>query len=132
TSTWGLGELLAAAVEQDVERIVVGLGGSGTNDAGAGMLAALGAGPGEVLGGGGTGLIATREGDLSGLAAARERCAGVELVAATDVASPWLGLKGASAVFAEQKGATPEQSQMLEGALGHFVDQVRRVMPAGP
>lgn len=131
TSTWGLGELLAAVLEQDVQRIVVGLGGSGTNDGGAGMLAALGAGPRDVLGGGGAGLIATRGGDLTGLAATRERFAGVEIIAATDVASPLLGLKGASAVFAERKGATPEQSQLLEGSLGHFVDQVRRVLPAG-
>lgn len=131
TTSWGLGELLDAALAQDVQRIVVGLGGSGTNDAGAGMLAALGAGPRDVLGGGGAGLIATREGDLAGLAATRERFAGVELVAATDVASPLLGLQGASAVFSEQKGATPEQSQVLEGALGHFADQVRRVLPPG-
>lgn len=131
TTSWGLGELLEAALEQDVQRIVVGLGGSGTNDAGAGMLAALGAGPRDVLGGGGAGLIATREGDLAGLAATRERFAGVELVAATDVASPLLGLQGASAVFSEQKGATPEQSQLLEAALGHFADQVRRVLPPG-
>lgn len=131
TTTWGLGELLAAALDHDVHRVVVGLGGSGTNDAGAGMLGALGAGPREALGGGGAGLIATREADLAGLASARERFAGVELVAATDVASPLLGLQGASAVFAEQKGATPEQSQLLEAALGHFVEQVRRVQPAG-
>ena len=131
TSTRGLGELLDAALAQGVQRIVVGLGGSGTNDAGAGMLAALGAGPREALGGGGAGLIAVREPDLAGLAAARERFAGVELVAATDVASPLLGLQGASAVFSEQKGATPEQAQVLEGALGHFADVVRRVMPAG-
>ena len=72
-----------------------------------------------------------RQPDLAGLAAARERFAGVELVAATDVGSPLLGLQGASAVFSEQKGATPEQAQVLEGALGHFTDVVRRVMPAG-
>lgn len=131
TSTWGLGELLAAALDEGVDRIVVGLGGSGTNDAGAGMLAALGAGPGEVLGGGGAGLIAAREGDLSGLLDVRDRFAGVEIVAATDVASPLLGMQGASAVFAGQKGATPQQSQVLEGALGHFADLVRRVAPAG-
>lgn len=131
TTTWGLGELLAAALDHDVQRIVVGLGGSGTNDAGAGMLAALGAGPRDVLGGGGAGLIATREGDLAGLARTRERFAGVELVAATDVASPLLGLQGASAVFAEQKGADAQQSQLLEGALGHFAEQVRRVLPPG-
>lgn len=131
TSTWGLGELLDAALDHGVSRIVVGLGGSSTNDAGAGMLAALGAGPRDLLDGGGAGLIATREGDLAGLAATRERFAGVELIAATDVASPLLGLQGASAVFSAQKGATPEQSQLLEAALGHFVDQVRRVLPAG-
>ncbi|WP_434966852.1 glycerate kinase family protein [Janibacter indicus] len=131
TTTHGLGELLDAALAQDVQRIVVGLGGSGTNDAGAGMLAALGAGPREALGGGGAGLIAVREPDLAGLAAARERFAGVELVAATDVASPLLGLQGASAVFSEQKGATPEEAQVLEGALGHFADVVRRVLPPG-
>lgn len=129
TSTWGLGELLETALAQGVDRIVVGLGGSSTNDAGAGMLAALGAGPRDVLGGGGAGLIATREGDLADLVATRERFAGVELVAATDVASPLLGLQGASAVFSEQKGASPEQSQVLEGAVGHFADQVRRVLP---
>lgn len=129
TTTHGLGELLDAALAQDVQRIVVGLGGSGTNDAGAGMLAALGAGPREALGGGGAGLIAVREPDLAGLAAARERFAGVELVAATDVASPLLGLQGASAVFSEQKGATPEEAQVLEGALGHFADVVRRALP---
>lgn len=129
TTTWGLGQLLEAALDHDVQQIVVGLGGSATNDAGAGMLAALGAGPREVLGGGGAGLIAVREGDLAGLAATRRRFAGVELVAATDVASPLLGLQGASAVFSEQKGATPEQGQVLEAALGHFADQVRRVLP---
>lgn len=132
TTTHGLGELLDAALAQDVQRIVVGLGGSGTNDAGAGMLAALGAGPREALSGGGAGLIAVREPDLAGLAAARERFAGVELVAATDVASPLLGLQGASAVFSEQKGATPEEAQVLEGALGHFADVVRRVLPRAP
>ena len=131
TTTHGLGELLDAALAQDVQRIVVGLGGSGTNDAGAGMLAALGAGPREALGGGGASLIAVREPDLAGLAAARERFAGVELVAATDVASPLLGLQGASAVFSEQKGATPEEAQVLEGALGHFADVVRRALPPG-
>ena len=131
TSTRGLGELIAAAVDEGAGRIVVGLGGSGTNDAGAGMLAALGAGPGEVLGGGGAGLVAAREGDLAELAAVRERLSGVDLVVATDVDAPLLGLQGASAVYAEQKGATPEQGQLLEASLGHFADLVRRVLPPG-
>lgn len=129
TSTYGLGELLLAALDEGVDRIVVGLGGSGTNDAGAGLLAALGAGPPDVLAGGGQGLVAAREGDLAGLDAARERLAGVELVVATDVDAPLLGLQGASAVYAEQKGAAPDQAQLLEASLGHFADLVRRVMP---
>lgn len=131
TSTRGLGELIAAAADEGAERIVVGLGGSGTNDAGAGMLAALGAGPGEVLGGGGAGLVAAREGDLAELAAVRQRLAAIDLVVATDVDAPLLGLQGASAVYAEQKGATPEQGQLLEASLGHFADLVRRVLPPG-
>lgn len=131
TSTRGLGVLILAALDEGVRRIVVGLGGSGTNDAGAGLLAALGAGPEEVLAGGGAGLVATREGDLAGLAEARRRLGGVELVVATDVDAPLLGLQGASAVYAEQKGADPEQAQLLEASLGHFADMVRRALPPG-
>ncbi|WP_370892274.1 glycerate kinase [Janibacter sp. GXQ6167] len=130
TTTVGLGELIAAATDYDVQRIVVGLGGSGTNDAGAGLLAALGAGPADVLATGGEGLLAVRESDLEGLAAVRERLAGIELIAATDVDAPLLGLQGASAVYAEQKGASAEQAQALEACLGHFADQVGRVLPA--
>lgn len=130
TSTSGLGQLLSAAVDEGAERIVIGLGGSGTNDAGAGMLAALGAGPPQALAVGGGALGEVTAADLDGLAAVVERFAGIELVAATDVRSPLLGLQGASAVFAEQKGATPEQAQGLEAALGHFADLVTRVRPA--
>lgn len=128
-STQGLGELIAAAADLDVRRIIIGLGGSGTNDAGAGLLAALGVGPREVLARGGEGLLAVREGDLEGLRAVRERVAGIELIAATDVDAPLLGLQGASAVYAEQKGASAEQAQALEACLGHFSDLVGRVLP---
>lgn len=132
TTTRGLGELVAAALDEGVDRLVVGLGGSGTNDGGAGMLAALGAGPDDVLTGGGQGLVVAREADLAGMTDVRARLAGVELVAATDVDAPLLGLQGASAVYAEQKGADPEQAQLLEASLGHFADLVRRVLPPGP
>ncbi|HHU09517.1 MAG TPA: glycerate kinase [Intrasporangiaceae bacterium] len=128
TSTFGVGQLIEVALAEGARRIVVGLGGSGTNDAGAGMLAALGAGEEPRLRGGGLALQDLGDDDLPGLLAARDRLAGVDLVAATDVASPLLGLQGASAVFAPQKGATPEQAQALEGALGRFHEIVTRTL----
>ena len=126
TTTYGVGELLRVALRAGATRVVVGLGGSGTNDAGAGMLAALGVGPGDgagqsgVLARGGGGLGAVTAADLAGLAELRARLAGVELLVATDVDVPLLGLHGSSAGFAPQKGATPEQAQELERALGSF------------
>lgn len=129
TTTYGVGQLLLAALDLGATRIVVGLGGSGTNDAGAGLLAALGVGSRARLGSGGLALEAVEAADLDGLEAARARFRTVDLVVASDVDSPLLGLKGASAVFAEQKGATPEDAQRLEGALSHFASVVSRVRP---
>jgi glycerate kinase len=129
TSTWGVGQLLDAALEAGATRIVVGLGGSGTNDAGAGMLAALGVGAAEELARGGLALADIGDDALGGLDAARNRFAGVELVLASDVESPLLGLQGASAVFGPQKGASPELAQALEASLGRFVEVVRRTVP---
>ena len=129
TSTVGVGTLVLAALDAGARRIVVGLGGSGTNDAGAGLLAALGAGPTQRLGRGGLALEATTPDDVAGLDRARERLRGVDLVIASDVDSPLLGLKGASAVFGPQKGATEEDAQRLENALGHFASVVARVRP---
>ncbi len=129
TSTLGVGRLIATAVEAGATRVVVGLGGSGTNDAGAGLLAALGVGDPERLGRGGLALGITEAADVAGLDEARSRLAGVDLVIASDVDSPLLGLKGASAVFAAQKGASDEDAQRLEGALGHFASVVARVRP---
>ncbi|HEU5143768.1 MAG TPA: glycerate kinase, partial [Dermatophilaceae bacterium] len=129
TTTYGVGQLVAAALDLGASRIIVGLGGSGTNDAGAGLLAALGVGTRERLGSGGLALAEVDAGDLEGLDEARARFRTVDLVVASDVDSPLLGLKGASAVFAEQKGASPDDAQRLEGALGHFVSVVNRVRP---
>ena len=101
-STVGVGELLGAALDAGARRVVVGLGGSATNDGGAGLLAALGATstPAGALGG------PARFADLTAveLDAARARCAGVELVAASDVDNPLLGLIGATNVYGAQKG----------------------------
>lgn len=129
TSTFGVGELIEAAVAQGATRVVVGLGGSGTNDGGAGMLAALGAGDPRELAAGGANLENLADGGLSGVREVRERLRAVDLVLATDVDSPLLGFHGASAVFAPQKGATAEMAQQLESALGHFTEVVHRVLP---
>lgn len=132
TSTYGVGQLIEAAVAEGATRVVVGLGGSGTNDAGAGMLAALGVGRPDSLAAGGAKLGDLPADALGGLQRVRERLHGVDLVLASDVDSPLLGLQGASAVFAPQKGATPEMAQELESALGHFSEVARMTLPMGP
>ncbi|MEV6346042.1 glycerate kinase [Actinoplanes sp. NPDC051851] len=118
TTSYGLGLLIAAAVEYGAAEVVIGLGGSATNDAGAGMLAALGAGPVDVAGYalpyGGAPLITA-----AGLAGAPQ-LRRVSLVAATDVDNPLIGLHGASSVFGPQKGATREEVLLLDAALAHF------------
>lgn len=125
TSSRGAGELVAAALDAGARRVVVGLGGSATNDAGAGALVGLARalglpGPADVLAAGGGTLADVTADHLTGLRELRDRLRDVELVVATDVDVPLLGLHGASAGFAAQKGATPEQAQDLERALGHF------------
>ncbi len=129
TSSFGVGALLRAAREAGARRIVVGLGGSGTNDGGAGMLAALGVGSVDDLGRGGLGLADLTVTALNALPAVRAEWAQIEIVAATDVDNPLLGLKGASAVFGPQKGATPQRAQELENALGHYADLLNRQLP---
>jgi glycerate 2-kinase len=130
-STYGVGQLLAAAVAEGATCVVVGLGGSGTNDGGAGLLAALGAGDRDALAGGGAKLKDLDDDALAGLRAVREGLQAIDLVLATDVDSPLLGFHGASAVFAPQKGATPEMAQQLESAMGRFTEVVSGVVPGG-
>ena len=129
TTTYGVGELVDAAVKEGATRVVVGLGGSGTNDGGAGLLAALGAGDPDVLAAGGARLAELEDDALEGLGAVRQRLQGIELVLATDVDSPLLGFHGASAVFGPQKGATPEMAQQLESALGRLTEVVGTAVP---
>ncbi|WP_149202909.1 glycerate kinase [Actinotalea subterranea] len=128
TSSVGLGELLRAALTVTPHRVVVGLGGSATNDGGAGMLAGLGLDP--VLARGGGALASARPADLAGLPELRAELAGVDLVAACDVDVPLLGLHGASAGFAAQKGADPQQAQDLERALGQLAHVAGEVLAA--
>lgn len=132
TSTWGVGQLLDTALAEGATRVVVGVGGGATNDAGAGMLAALGAGPASVLARGGLALGDAPGDCLLGLPAVLDRLEGVELVLATDDPTPLLGLSGTSAVDAPRKGASPQQAQALEFALGRFTDVLVRSLPRPP
>ncbi|HVT20737.1 MAG TPA: glycerate kinase [Mycobacteriales bacterium] len=117
-TTYGVGQLVAAAVAAgEVRTVVVGLGGSGTNDGGAGLWAALGAEPRARLTGGGIGLRG-----LHGLTVPADL--GVRLVAATDVDNPLLGLHGASAVYGPQKGADQAAIMSLDAALERWADAV--------
>jgi glycerate kinase len=121
--THGTGELIRAALEAGAERIVLGFGGSATNDGGSGMLRALGArfedAGGQPLPPGGAALAQLARIDLSGL---DPRLAGVDFEVACDVDNPLCGPRGASQVFGPQKGATPEQVQQLDSALARFAD----------
>ncbi len=130
TGTAGLGVLLAAAVECGARTVVVGLGGSATNDAGAGLLAALGV---ELLDAAGAAL------PPGGLAlAGLDRVEGVpqlrgaRLVAATDVDNPLCGPHGATAVFGPQKGLRPADTDRLDAALARWAEVMARDLPGVP
>lgn len=113
-STTGVGELILAAIESGARRVVVGLGGSGTNDGGAGVLAALGATSDGILDSGAVALDTVSRVDLG---PARARLEGVELVAATDVDNPLTGLFGATKVYGPQKGIAEERIVEVDGWL---------------
>ncbi len=113
----GVGELIAAALQAGARRIVVGLGGSATIDAGAGALGALGARADVDLGSGPRSLAAITSLDLTGV---RERLEGVELVIASDVDVPLLGAAGAIRGFGPQKGLGPAELDDAEAALAGF------------
>lgn len=121
SSTYGSGELLRAALDAGAGTIVFGVGGSATTDGGAGMLSALGArfvdAEGEPVAPGGAALSDVATADLSGL---DPRLSSVDFVLASDVDNPLTGPKGAPAVYGPQKGASPDDVEILDAALGHF------------
>ncbi|ETS32187.1 glycerate kinase [Photorhabdus temperata] len=125
TTTYGTGELILAALDKGVSKIILGIGGSATNDGGAGMMQALGArlldDCGEELRAGGGVLSQLAEIDLSGL---DTRLSQTEIIVACDVANPLCGEFGASAVFGPQKGATPERVKELDAALRHYGEKI--------
>lgn len=128
-TTFGVGEQILAALDAGARRIILGLGGSATNDAGAGMLQALGArlldDEGLELPGGGAALAQLHTLDLASL---DPRLAETEFTVACDVDNVLCGPQGASAVFGPQKGATPDDVGLLDTALSHFADVCHRTL----
>lgn len=125
TSTYGTGELVLAALDLGAKKIIMGIGGSATNDGGAGMLTALGARlfnkDGEVILQGGGALLSLNKIDVSSL---DPRLKEVVLEVACDVTNPLCGENGASFVYGKQKGATEDDIPILDEALRHFADVV--------
>jgi glycerate kinase len=127
TTSYGTGELIRGALAAGVKRIIVGIGGSATNDGGAGMLQALGVrlldSNGGDLGYGGGELAQLESIEGSGI---DPRLQTVEIEVACDVTNPLLGDNGASAVYGPQKGATPEMVAVLDDNLARFASLLRR------
>jgi len=126
-STYGTGQIIAAALAAGCRRVIVGMGGSATNDGGAGVAQALGArlldDAGQDLPPGGAALARLARIDVSGL---DRRLRQARLLAATDVFNPLCGPQGASAVYGPQKGATPELVRELDAALAHYAAIIER------
>ncbi len=127
TTSWGTGELIKHALDRGVEHIIIGIGGSATNDGGAGMIQALGArlldNAGNDLAFGGAALSQLAQIDISGLDARIKAC---RIEVACDVTNPLTGEQGASAVFGPQKGATAAEIAQLDRALAHYATLIRR------
>lgn len=127
TTSYGTGELLKSALDQGVKQIIIGIGGSATNDGGAGMMQALGVrlldAQQQEIGFGGAALESLRHIDLSGLDTRIGEC---HIEVACDVTNPLTGDSGASAIFGPQKGATPEQVAQLDRALAHYAAVIQR------
>lgn len=125
TSSYGTGELIRAALDAGAQRIILGLGGSATNDGGAGLLQALGVRFLDTneceLPAGGAALARLARIDVSGLDA---RLRQVQIEVAADVDNPLCGPRGASHVFGPQKGAKPQQVELLDAALSHYANVV--------
>lgn len=123
TTSFGTGELIKAVLDQGVEHIIVGIGGSATNDGGLGMAQALGIkmlnAQGNELGYGGGELAQLARIDMSGI---DPRLAKIKLEVACDVDNPLCGLKGASHIFGPQKGATPAIVEQLDANLAHYAE----------
>ncbi|MFZ5645334.1 MAG: glycerate kinase [Bacillota bacterium] len=127
TTTFGTGELIRAALDRGCRRIIVGIGGSATNDGGAGMAQALGVklldDRGGEIGPGAEGLLSLNSIDITGL---DDRIGKVEIMVACDVDNIFHGPEGAACVYGPQKGAGPEMVAELDRALEHLSAVIQR------
>ncbi|MEH7442104.1 glycerate kinase [Bacillus sp. JJ1122] len=127
TTTRGTGELIAAALDFGIEQIIIGIGGSATNDGGSGMANALGIklldSEGNEIGDGGGALGDIAAIDMSNI---DSRLASVSIEVACDVDNPLTGPKGASSIFGPQKGANPEMVRLLDENLIHYAQMILR------
>ncbi|NRD79200.1 glycerate kinase [Bacillus sp. BRMEA1] len=127
TTTYGTGELIKHALELGVTQILIGIGGSATNDGGVGMLQALGVSfkdsNGNELGHGGGFLHQLHSIDITGL---DSRLKTVHIDVACDVSNPLIGKNGASAIFGPQKGADPEMVMKLDQNLSHYAKIIKQ------
>jgi glycerate kinase len=125
TTTFGVGELIRAALDRGTRRFIIGIGGSATNDGGAGMVQALGArlldGAGKDLPFGGGQLDALTRIDVSAMDPRLKEC---RIEVACDVDNPLVGPKGASAVFGPQKGATSDMVRRLDANLARYAERI--------
>jgi len=127
TTTYGTGELIRDCIERGIANIILGIGGSATNDGGAGMAMALGyklldkSGRELPFGGGALGELDQIE--VSGVLPQLHM---VRILVASDVTNPLCGERGASAVFGPQKGATPEMVELLDRNLRHFSEVIKQ------
>ncbi|EJM84187.1 glycerate kinase [Pseudomonas sp. GM74] len=129
SSTFGTGQLIRAALEAGAQRVILAIGGSATNDGGAGAMQALGVklldAQGQTLSPGGLALAQLARVDLSDI---DPRLARIRFDIAADVNNPLCGPHGASAIFGPQKGASPAQVEQLDRALGHFADHCAQAL----
>lgn len=129
TTSAGMGEVIKHVLDQGIRRIVIGLGGSSTNDGGMGMLGALGVEfkdqQGNALKGFGRDLEQVAFTDFTGLDTRLNDC---EIIVASDVNNPLCGEDGATSVYGPQKGATPEMVVLLDGAMDRYADVVEATL----
>ena len=127
TTTYGTGELIRAALDAGCSKLIIGIGGSATNDGGAGVAQALGArlldAEGKPIGWGGGALANLEKIRIEGI---DERLPRLEVKVGSDVSNPLCGPEGASAVYGPQKGATPEMVETLDKALAHYAEVIAR------
>ncbi|MEI6206437.1 MAG: glycerate kinase [Desulfuromonadales bacterium] len=127
TTTYGTGELIKAALDAGISHLIIGIGGSATNDGGAGMLQAMGVKltdqAGREIGGGGGELARLDRIDIGSIDSRLKAC---RIEAACDVSNPLTGPQGASAIFGPQKGATPQMVAQLDVNLGRYADLINR------